>query len=101
MPSDSGPTNQTNCAAWRDCVAHEAPKFYPSPPASHPVDPGENFDEHIVRTVSLLRAKLTNVHDRYSLHNLVFSYLKVTSQFPYSKLKDLSGMQRGAYLRGT
>ena len=51
MSSDSGPTNQTNCAAWRDCVTREAPKFYPSPPASHPVDPGENFDEHIVQTV--------------------------------------------------
>ena len=101
MFSDSGPTNQTNCAAWHNCVAHEAPKIYPSPTASHPVDLSENFDERIVRTISVLQAKLTNVYDRYTLRNLVFSHLKVTSWFPYLKLKDWSGVRRSAYLRGT
>ncbi|KAL4072420.1 hypothetical protein V8B97DRAFT_1870604, partial [Scleroderma yunnanense] len=48
MHSDSGPTNQENCAVWHDCVTHKLPNFYPSSPASHPVDTGDNFDEHAI-----------------------------------------------------
>ncbi|KAL4063501.1 hypothetical protein V8B97DRAFT_2026408 [Scleroderma yunnanense] len=48
MHSNSGPTNQKNCAVWHDCVAYELPNFYPFSPASHPVDTGDNFNEHVI-----------------------------------------------------
>ena len=47
MGSDTGPTNQTKCSVWRDCVAREVPDFYPSSPP-HAVLPSEDFDERIV-----------------------------------------------------
>ena len=47
MDSDAGPTNQTKCSVWRDCVAREVPDFYPSSPP-RPVVPSEDFDEPVV-----------------------------------------------------
>ena len=46
MGSDVGPTNQTKCSVWRDCVAREVPDFYPSSPPQPVLS--EDFDEPVV-----------------------------------------------------